>query len=161
MVYRKYEVKMDLYIKNKQNKFIPIGIDSVMSKDLNNKLVIVKVGSDTEQASLEDLDATASSFSQADVLDDINNVSIIITPYQIEIDVVDQREVENKNICIQIKSGDDIGLLDDALRSLYRKIKNKHSNVTILPTPLKVKDYRQVKETLKRCKMRKKRRSRV
>lgn len=152
---------MSLYIKNKNDEFIPVEISSVMSRDLNNRLVVVRVGSDNQQAELEDLDLTASSFAKADVLDDLDNVSVIITPYQISIDLLDEREIEGKSICLQITSGDDISALDEMIRSTYKQLKKHYSNITILPTPLKVKDYRQVQDTLKRCKMRKKRRSRA
>ncbi len=152
---------MSLYIKNKNDEFIPVEISSVMSKDLNNRLVVVRVGSDDQQAELEDLDLTASSFAKADVLDDLDNVSVIITPYQISIDLLDEREIEEKSICLQITSGEDISALDEMIRSTYKQLKKHYSNITILPTPLKVKDYRQVQDTLKRCKMRKKRRSRA
>jgi hypothetical protein len=152
---------MSLYIKNKKNEFIPVDISSVMSKDLNNRLVIVKVGTEERQATLDDLDLTTSSFAKADVLDDLDNVSIIITPYQIDIDLIDERDVEDKTICVQITGGDDINMLDDAMRAIYKKLKKNYSETTILPTPLRIKDYLQVKDTLKRCKMRKKRRFRI
>lgn len=152
---------MSLYIKNKNDEFIPVEISSVMSRDLNNRLVVVRVGTDDQPADLDDLDLTANSFAKADVLDDLDNVSVIITPYQISIDLLDEDEIEDKSICVQITSGDDISMLDDITKSIYKELKKRYSNITILPTPLKVKDYRQVKDTLKRCKMRKKRRSRA
>jgi len=151
---------MNLYVKNDKNEFVPIKIDSIMSKDLNNHLVIVRVGNDEQAASLEDLDLTASSFSKADVLDELDNVSVIITPYQINIDLVDEREIDEKSICVQITSGDDISALDEATKQIYKRLKKNYNNITILPTPIKLKEYKQVKDTLKRCEMRKKRRTR-
>ena len=152
---------MSLYIKNKNGEFIPVDISSVMSKDLNNRLVIIKVGSDNQDISMDDLELTANSFAKAEVLDDLDNVSVIITPFQVSIDLVDESEVGEKTICIQITSGEDIRTLEEATKSMYKKLQKKYSNVTILPTPLKVKEYMKIKDTLKRCKMRKKRRSRV
>lgn len=151
---------MNLYVKNDKNEFVPIKIDSIMSKDLNNHLVIVRVGNDEQAASLEDLDLTASSFSKADVLDELDNVSVIITPYQINIDLVDEREIDEKSICVQITSGEDISALDEATKQIYKRLKKNYNNITILPTPIKLKEYKQVKDTLKRCEMRKKRRTR-
>jgi hypothetical protein len=150
---------MSLYVKN-NGKFVPVKIDSVMSRDLNNNLVIVRVGSDEQVASLDDLDVTASSFAKANVLDDLDNVSVIITPYQIKIDLVDEREVEEKVICVQITSGEDISALDETTKQVYKKLKKNYSNVIVLPTPITLKEYRQVRDTLKRCEMRKKRRIR-
>jgi hypothetical protein len=152
---------MNLYVKNDNDEFVPIKIDSVMSRDLNNHLVIVKVGDEKQVASLEDLDLTASSFAKADVLDDLDNVSVIITPYQIDIDLAHESEIEEKTICVQITSGEDISALEEATKLIYKKLNKKYNNIAILPTPLKMKEYQQVKDTLKRCKMRKKRRSRA
>lgn len=152
---------MNLYVKNDKDEFVPIKINSIMSKDLNNHLVIVRVGNDKQVASLEDLDLTASSFAKADVLDDLDNVSVIITPYQINIDLAHESEIEEKSICVQITSGEDVSGLDEITKLIYKRLKKNYNNITILPTPLKVKEYRQVKDTLKRCKMRKKRRSRA
>ena len=152
---------MSLYIKNKNNEFVEIEINSIMNRDLNNKLVIVRVGTDAQPASLEDLDLTVNSFAKADVLDELDNVSVIITPYQIDVDLVDEDEVDKKTIFLQVRSGDNISTLDEVTKAMYKKLKKVYDNVTVLPTPLTVKDYKQVKDTLKRCKMRKKRRSRV
>jgi hypothetical protein len=152
---------MNLYVKSDSGKFIPVEIDSIMSKDLNDHLVIVKVGNDKQVASLDDLDLTASSFAKADVLDDLDNVSVIITPYQIDIDLVSEREIEEKSICIQITSGEDVSSLDEATKNIYKKLSKNYNNLMILPSPLKLKEYEQVKDTLRRCKMRKKRRSRT
>lgn len=151
---------MSLYIKNKKGKFVPIDISSVLGKDMNNKLVIIRVGSDEQPASMNDLDLTTSSFAKADVINDLDNVSVIITPYQIDIDLADESSIGDKSLCVQIKSGDDLDALDDITRSIYNKLNKKYSNITILPTPIKIKEYRQVKDTIKRCRMRKKRRSR-
>lgn len=152
---------MTLYIKNKNNEFVEIEINSVMNKDLNNKLVIVRVGTDDQPASLEDLDLTVDSFAKADVLDELDNVSVIITPYQIDIDLIDEDEIDKKTIFLQVRSGDNISTLDEVTKAMYKKLKKVYDNVIVLPIPLTVKDYKQVKDTLKRCKMRKKRRSRM
>lgn len=147
----------NLYMKNKKGEFIPIGVNSVLNKDMNNRLIVIRVGSDELPATPEDLNETLRSFSNADVLE-LNDVSIILTPYQITLEVLDESDVSNKSVCLQITSGDDIGMLEEQLRRIYKRLKKKHSNITILPTPLKVSDYRQVQDTLKRCKLRKDRR---
>ena len=64
------------YIKNKEGRFIPIELKSILNKDLNNKLAIVRVGTDKVPATMEDVEITEESFRQAEVLDSIN-LSII------------------------------------------------------------------------------------
>lgn len=148
----------NLYVKTKSGDFIPVDINSVVNKDLNNRLVIIRVGTDEHPATPEDLNETLRSFSNADVME-LNDVSIILTPYQISLEVLEEAEIENKSICIQVTSGEDMTMLEEQLRKLYKRVKKHGSNVTILPSPIKIKQYRQVIETLKRCKVRKDRRS--
>jgi hypothetical protein len=161
MVYTKYEAKhmSNFYIKNKEGKFLPIELNSIINKDLDNRLIIVRVGTDKHPASMSDLDVTEESFRQADIINDLD-VSVILTPFQIDVDAVHKDELEDKCIYMQITGGDDIGMLEESLRKMYKKIRRKHE-VAVLPTPLKVKDYKKVKDILRRCKIRKDRRGRV
>lgn len=152
---------MSLYLKNSKGKMVPLNISSVINKDLDNHLVIVRVGTDELPASNKDVDLTESSLAEADVLNDLGNISVVVTPYQLDIEVLTQEEIDNKSLCLQIKSGEDISGLEDRIKSMYRRLKSKFSDITILPTPVTIKDYRQVKDTLKRCRLRKKRRSRT
>lgn len=150
---------MSLYVKNSKGKMVPVDISSVINKNLDNHLVIVRVGTDELPASTKDVDLTESSFAEASVLEDLGNISVIVTPYQLKLELLTQEEIEDKSLCIQIESGEDISGLEDNIKSMYRRLKNKFHDITILPTPLTIKEYREVESTLKRCKMRKKRRS--
>lgn len=149
------------YFKNKKGEFLPVELSSIMSKDISDRLMVVRVGSDDHPASMSDLDETEESFSQADVLNEQDNVSIIITPYQIDISLLTKEEQLDKSVCLQITSGDDIGMLDKKIQSMYKKIKNKFKDVVVLPTPLKLADYNKFVDTLKRCDIRRKRRART
>ena len=147
----------DFYIKNRQGKFLPIDIKSIFGKDLNGKLVIVRVGSSEQTASTNDLDETEESFNRADVLNELDDVSIIITPYQINVSVEPKEDLEEKSIFLQITSGNDVGMLEEQIRKMYNKLKNKHQ-MAVVPTPLKVGEYRKVQDILKRCEIRRERR---
>lgn len=147
------------YFKNKNGEFIPIELRSIINKDLSNKLTIIRVGTDDHQASMSDVDETEESFAQADVLNDIDNASLIITPYQIDINYIDNEEREGRTLYLQITNGEDIGMLDKKMQSLYKKLSKKFKNITVLPSPLKLRDYNQFVATLQRCDMRKKRRN--
>lgn len=147
----------ELYVKNKEGDFIPIDINKVFGEDLAGHLVIVRVGTDANIASSSDLDATESTLLQADVLKKIRDISVLITPFQIEIDTVSEKEIGNKSVCVQITNGGDIGMLENKLQTLYNKIKNKFKTV-VLPIPLSIEEYRKIKETLKRLEIKKERR---
>lgn len=149
------------YFKNKKGEYLPVELSSIMSKDISDRLMIVRVGTDDHPASMSDLDETEESFSQADVLSEQDNVSIIITPYQVDISLLTKEEQLDKSVCLQITSGDDIGMLDKKTQSMYKKIKNKFKDVVVLPTPLKLADYNKFVDTLKRCDIRRKRRARA
>lgn len=148
----------NFYIKKKDGSYVPIELKSIINKDLDNHLIIIRVGTDDHPASITDLDKTEESFIEADIINDLN-VSVVITPYQIDIDVVTKEEIEDKELCLQISSGDDIGMLEDKLRKMYKQMKSKYE-VTVLPTPLKLRDYRKVKDILQRSQIRKDRRGR-
>jgi len=149
----------NFYIKNNNDEYLPIDLSSIVNKDLDNHLVIVRVGTDDHPASLEDLEATEESFRQADVISDLD-ISVILTPYQIDVGMADEEELEEKSLYLQVTSGDDTRMLEDIIKKMYKNIKRKFE-VTVLPTPLKIKDYIKVKDILRRCKIRKDRRSRV
>lgn len=145
------------YIKN-GDKYLPVDIKKTFfTKELENHLVIVKVGDEECQVDSNGLDVTEESFIQADVLSNLKNTSVIITPYQIEVDVISQKEAENKQVCLQITSGNDMSMLSKHLREMYNKLKNKF-DLVILPSPLKVGEFRKVKDILKRSKLRRDRR---
>lgn len=161
MVYIKHEAKYmsNFYIKNREGKYLPIELNSIINSDLDNHLVIVKVGTDENPATMEDLEVTEESFRQADIINDLD-ISVILTPYQIDIGLANEEELKNKSLYLQITSGDDIGMLENAIKQIYKSVKRKFE-VAVLPTPLRVKDYIKVKDILRRCKIRKDRRGRV
>ena len=148
------------YIKNKKGEFLPIELSSMMNEDLHDRLVIVKVGTDDHPVSKNDLHETVRSFEEANVINKIRNVSVIVTPYQIEIGLENKETINDKTIYLQIKGGD-IALLEDEIKEMYRRVKQKHNNVVVLPTPLKIKDYQYARDILKRCQIRKERRGKT
>ena len=150
----------NFYIKNKEGRYLPIELNGILGKELNGHLIIVKVGTDDHPATVADLDMTEESFAQADVLNELDNVSMIITTYQIDIGAEELDRIEDKCIYLQISSGDNIGMLEKCIQDMYKKIKKKFDTV-VLPTPLKIKDYGKIKDILRRNKIIKDRRSRV
>jgi len=148
------------YTKNKRGEFVPVEINSILSKDMDNRLIIVRVGSDEHPVTPGDLDETQESFMQADVLEELDNVSIVITPYQVEIDIIDKNKLKEMPIYIQIRGGDNLNMLNKSAKDEYKKLKKRHE-VVVLPTPLRIKEYHEVIDTLKRCQIRRERRGRA
>lgn len=161
MVHIQYEGMMsNFYTKDKRGNFVPVEINSILSKDLDNRLIIIRVGTDECPVTAEDLDETQESFAQADVLADLENVSVVITPYQVEVDILDKDKLKDLPIYIQIRGGDNINMLTKVVKDEYKRLKKKHE-VVVLPTPLRIRQYREVIDTLKRCQIRRERRGRA
>ena len=150
----------DFYVKNKDGNFVPVNVNKIFGDDLAGHLVIVRVGTDDLMATSSDLDMTEYVLSKADVLNETNNISVIITPHQIEIETINEEDIGDKSIYLQITKGGDVGMLEEKARALYNKIKGKFKTV-ILPSPLKVSEYKSIKDILKRSKIRRDRRGRV
>lgn len=147
-------------MKTKNGDFLPIKLSAYFTKDLNDKLAVIRVGTDEHPASISDVDETWESFRRADVLNELENVSIIVTPYQIKIDAVTKEEIEDKTLCLQITSGQDISSLSDILKKTYKRLSKKFKTV-VLPSPLTLREYKKVRDILKRCQIRKDRRGRA
>jgi len=145
------------YIKTKSGEFIPVELNSIMNNDLHDRLIIVRVGSDDYPVSKNDLYETVKSFEDANVINKIRNVSVIVTPYQIDVGIESKDKIDDKTIYLQIKGGD-MTFLEDEIKDMYKKIKSKHNNAVVLPSPLKIRDYQYIKDVLKRCQIRKDRR---
>lgn len=148
------------YVKNKKGEFLPVELNSIMKEDLQDRLVVVRVGTDDHQVSRNDLYETIRSFEEANVINKIRNVSVIVTPYQIEVGLENKEDLNNKTIYLQIRGGD-VSTLEEEIKEMYRRVKNKHNNVVVLPSPLKIKDYQYARDVLKRCEIRKERRGKA
>lgn len=148
----------NFYIK-KNEKYIPISFKDVLTKDWNNKLVIVKVGSDEVPATNEELEQTYDYISSADALDSLENTSFIVTMYNLQFEVLgDLKEIEEKYVSVRITGGDDLSKLGSLQKEAKKLLKNKTKKVVVLPIPLTVNEYKEVMEIKERCDIRKARR---
>lgn len=150
----------EFYIKTKSGEFLPVSLSSYFTKDLNGKLAVVRVGTDEHPASISDVDETWESFRRADVLNELEDVSVIVTPYQISVDAVTKDELEDKALCLQVTSGEDISSLTEILKKTYKRLSKKFKTV-VMPSPLTLKEYKKVRDILKRCQIRRDRRGRA
>lgn len=150
----------DFYVKSKSGEFLPVELNSYVTKSLNGKLVIIRVGNDNQQASLSDIDATWESFSNADAITSLSDVSVIVTPYQIDINTISKEDIDGKTMYLQITDSDNVGSMNDILRKTYRRLSKKFKTV-VLPIPLTIKEYKKIGDILRRCKIKRDRRGRA
>ena len=146
------------YMKNKRGEFVPVEIGNLINNKFNNNLIILRVGTDECPATVDDLETAYEQFSKAEILSTLENVSIILTSHYVSIEMIDEKDIENKTMCLQVIGGDVSGL-DKNMKAIYDGLKSKVKNITVLPTPLKIKEYNEVVETLERCRLKKNRRS--
>lgn len=150
----------EFYIKDSNDNYIPVNLGSIIGPDMNKNLLVMRVGSDKCPASMKDLELTEESFRQAEILHDLD-VSIILTPYQIDVGMVeDKKELDDKCLYLQIKRGDNISELEERVKETYRSLAATN-NVVVLPSPMTFGEYKRMKDILMRCDIRKNRRSRA
>lgn len=149
---------MILYTKNEKGEFIPIEFSKVITKDWEDHLVVVRVGTDSFQADDSEIELTIDGLADADALDDIN-MSFLVTKHNLSFEVLGSvREISDKFIAIGIKSGDDLSNLDSLQSEAKRQLKFHTKGTVILPAPITVEEYKELKEIKERVDVRKKRR---
>ena len=149
----------DLYVKNSKGEFKPISFKEVVPQNWDDKLIIVRVGSDENPANDNELDLIYESFNRAEVLENLNNTSIILVPYTIDLEVLSSlKDIKDKCVSVRVTEYDDLSKLESLQKQAKSSLRNKVKKVVILPTPLTVDEYKEVMEIKKRCDIRKQRR---
>lgn len=153
------EREMSFYMKNRNGEYIPIEFKKIVSKDWENNLVIVRVGTDEYPAEESDANRALDSLHDADALDELDNISFLITLHNIGFEVLGNlREIGEKYVLVKVTGDDDLSKLDDLQKDAKRQLRGKTKKVVIMPTPLTVDEYKEIKEIKDRVDNRKKRR---
>lgn len=150
----------ELYYKNSDGNYNKITIDEIVTEDLENKLVIIKIGNDRDGVTSEDAEKIANAFASAKVLSSIKNSSIILTPNEISIEVLDKEDIKDKKICVSINKSTNLSGLEAKIKNAFDSLKERFDSV-VLPTPISVEEYLETKDVLKRCEKKKVRRSQI
>jgi len=149
------------YIKNNKGEFVPVEVDQVVSKDWDNKLVRVRLGTDEKPATEEELSQAQEGLDNATVLEILRNTSFLITSYALEFDVIgDLDELKKKHVAVRVTGDDDLSKLGGLQKNAKEQLREKVKKVVILPAPLTVDDYQEVMRIKRRCDIRKSRRGR-
>lgn len=150
----------DLYIKKDDGKFIPIKLDVATSGDLTDKLIVITVGTEEHPSTDDMLEYVYKKFISSNVI--INTMknsknsftNIFVLPHIIKIELLSKNELENKTVCVSVKNSDNIDSLPEIKSKISKAMKKE---VTMVPSPLSIKEYEEVKTVMKRIKMRKQR----
>jgi hypothetical protein len=151
----------EFYIKNSNGGYVPVSFKKIITKDWENQLVAVRIGSDENPADDSEVEQTLGAINDADALDSLENTSFLVTLHNLEFEVIGNlREVAEKNIIVKITGGDDLSKLGILQKEARKQLRGKTKKVVFLPTPLTVNDYKEVMEIKRRCDTRKSRRGR-
>lgn len=148
----------DLYMKNAEGKFIPVALEIASSRDLTDKLILVTVGNDDIPADEEFLEHVLRRFMQSDVLKEAmkrsKDANLLILPHIIKLELISKRDLDTKTVCIRLNSSDSLKDLPEIKDQLQDELKKE---VVILPAPLSLNEYRELKAIKERVSIRKQR----
>jgi len=152
---------MSFYTKNNKGEYLPVEFNQVISKDWNNQMVIVTVGSDERPATDQELEETQENLDNAAVLKALPNTSFLITSYAIQFEVLSSLDdLKKQCVSVRVTGDDDLSKLGGLQKHAKDTLRKKAKKVAILPTPLSVEDYHEVMQIKRRCDLRRSRRGR-
>jgi hypothetical protein len=151
----------DFYMKNSDGKYIPISFKQIITRDWENKLIVVRIGSDESPANDSEIEETLDSLNDADALEGLENTSFLITMHSLSFEVLDNvKEVGEKCVAVKVTGDDDLSRLGNLQKNARDQLRGKTKKVVVLPTPLTVSEYKEIMDIKKRCDTRRGRRGR-
>jgi len=149
----------DLYIKTKQGDYVPISFKSVVTKDWEGKMIIVRVGSDDNPADADTEEQTLGGLAEADALGDLEHTSFLVTRHSLSFEILGSlKEIGEKQIVVSVTGSDNLSDLGDLQKRAKKQLRGKSKKVIILPAPLTVAEYKEVMDVKRRCDNRRDRR---
>lgn len=151
----------EFYTKTKNGKYIPVTFKEIITKNWENKLIAVRIGSDEYPADESEIEETLDSLNDADALEALENTSFLISLHSLDFEVVGSlKEIGEKYISVKVTGNDDLSKIGSLQKAAKEQLRGKTKKVVILPAPLTVKEYAETVEILERLKTRRARRSR-
>ena len=151
----------EFYTKTKGGKYIPITFKKIITKDWENRVIVVRIGSDEHPAPAEELTETLDSLDNIDALETLENTSFLVSLHSIDFEIIGSvKEMSEKCVAISVTGSDDLSKLGSIQRQAKEQLRGKTKKVVVLPSPITVEEYSKVKEVLKRLEVRRLRRSR-
>jgi len=148
----------EFYVKVKGD-YVPISFKTVVTKDWEGKLIVVKIGSDNNPADSEIEEQTLKGLSEADALGDLEDTSFLVTRHSLNFEILGSLlEIGSKFIAVSVTGSDNLSDLGDLQKRAKQQLRGKSKKVIIMPTPLTVAEYKEVMDVKKRCDNRRNRR---
>jgi len=148
----------DLYVKDDNGQYVPIKLELASPKDLENKLIVITVGNDEDPASSETIEYVQSYFkSSKGIIEAMRRsgaANLLILPHTIKLELISKDDLDTKAVCIRLTTDDQITDLPEIKSQVKQAIRK---DVMILPVPISLKEYKEVKDIKERAQIRKQR----
>lgn len=150
----------EFYSKTKDGRYLPITFKEIITKDWENKLISVRIGSDEHPAKESEIGETLDGINDADALETLENTSFLVSLHNIEFEILGSlKEVGEKYISVKVTGGDDLSKLDSLQKEAKKQLRGKTKKVVVLPTPITIDEYAEVRKIQQRLETRRNRRS--
>lgn len=148
------------YTKTKSGEFVPITFKEIATKDWENKLILVRIGSEENPTKESEVEEAIDGLEEADVLENIECTSFLVSTYNLDFEIMGSlSEISKKYIAVRVSSADDLSKLGPLQQKAKEQLRGKTKKTIVLPTPITVEEYAEVNDVLKRLKVRRQRRS--
>lgn len=147
----------NLFYRNAKGNYIPITLDTVLQKDFENRLIMVKVGDADTKVTQDDLENFYELFMGLEVVKEVmdksDNSSILVVPNSVEMRLYSNHDIKTKKVLVQIDADNiSTAAVTEKLEQVLEK------EVTVIPSSISLEEYLEVKKILRRSKIRKQRR---
>ena len=141
-----------VYIKDEvSGNLIEASFDEIISKDWDDKLIVVKVGSDMHPATPPEVMKVFDELEDADALDDLKDASFLVTSHSMDFEVLGNvNEIANKNILIKVTGEDNLSKLGELEKDARAALKPLVKKVYMMPAPITVDEYKELMEIKRR-----------
>jgi hypothetical protein len=148
------------YAKN-GNKYVPVEFKQIVTKDWNDKVIVVRIGTEENPAELSEVEETMECLNDSDALEKLENTSFLVTLYEMDFQTLGSvKEVADQCVAVRVTGGDDLTKLGKLQKQAKEQLRGKAKKVAVLPAPLTVNEYKQVMDIKRRCDTRRTRRGR-
>lgn len=149
----------NLYMKNSSGEYIPVEIEKIANRDWENKIILVRIGTEQNPATEKEEEEMYVALEKADALDHLENTTFVVTLYEVDFEVLGSlKEIGDKCVAVSVRAGDDFSKLGDLQKRAKAALREHAKKVAILPTPLTVNEYKEVMDIKRRCDTRRNRR---
>jgi len=153
--------KSKFYIKNDKGDFVPVEFEQVFTREWDNKMVWVRMGTEDLPATEDEMAQAQEMLDSATVLELIKNVSFVITSYALDFKVLASLDdLKSQVLAVRVTGDDDLSKLGGLQKNAKDQLRGSTKKVVVLPAPITVDEYQEVMKIKRRCDLRKARRGR-